>query len=141
MLSGCAVVAPAFSVVVVEGGQKAINKYKKLMLKRIKWDEPSAPPNAPATTTTVPAATDSTAQVPPPEPTPVPQPTVKGTCCLVWEGQLLKPNFRNFVFENMKTDLMARRYLASKGAEHFWEMAKNVAAVQPEIVPVVSSQQ
>ena len=38
-LSGCCVTTPKHAVIVVEGGQKAIKKYKKLLLKRIKWEE------------------------------------------------------------------------------------------------------
>lgn len=53
LLTGCAVLlaagaeVPASSasgaMVVVEGGQKSIRKYKKLMLRRIKWNDLEAP--------------------------------------------------------------------------------------------------
>nr|POE98215.1 protein rdm16 [Quercus suber] len=36
-LSGCAVICDGISVVVVEGGHKSINRYGKVMLKRIIW--------------------------------------------------------------------------------------------------------
>ena len=53
-LTGCAIVADAFSLVVAEGGPKSQKRYQKLMLQRIDWgaaeegDEPpedDAPPD------------------------------------------------------------------------------------------------
>ena len=38
-LTGCSVTTEALSVVVVEGGPKSHQRYNKLMLGRIKWDE------------------------------------------------------------------------------------------------------
>ncbi len=37
-LTGCALVGSDTCVVVVEGSQTSVKKYKKLMLSRIKWD-------------------------------------------------------------------------------------------------------
>jgi len=37
VLVGVALLAPNFAVVVVEGGPKAVLRFKKLMLRRIDW--------------------------------------------------------------------------------------------------------
>lgn len=37
LMTGCAVVQPGFALVIVEGGAKAVNQFKKLMLRRIDW--------------------------------------------------------------------------------------------------------
>jgi len=39
MMTGCVVLFKDCNVVVVEGGPKQINKYNKLMTRRIKWEE------------------------------------------------------------------------------------------------------
>lgn len=39
-LTGCIILYKDINMVVVEGGQKGIRKFKKLMLKRIKWNPP-----------------------------------------------------------------------------------------------------
>ena len=38
-LTGCTLFCPQFALIVVEGGQKGIKAYTKLMLKRINWTE------------------------------------------------------------------------------------------------------
>ncbi|KAH3760433.1 U4/U6 small nuclear ribonucleoprotein Prp3 [Pelomyxa schiedti] len=113
LLSGCLVLGtpPMFSVVIVEGGQKAINTYKKLMLRRIKWGDSA-----------VPSTTDATATAATLGATPAPA----AGCTLVWEGQVLKPEFKKFVVETVKNEQAAKRFLAMKNAEHYWEKAKNI---------------
>ena len=37
-LTGCVLVYSNVNLVIVEGGPKALKKYKKLMLHRIKWN-------------------------------------------------------------------------------------------------------
>lgn len=37
-LTGCCLISSPFSLVVVEGCSKSIRRYKKLMLRRIKWN-------------------------------------------------------------------------------------------------------
>ena len=43
MLTGCGIMGSDTNVVIVEGSERAIKQYKKLMMNRIKWDEASAP--------------------------------------------------------------------------------------------------
>lgn len=38
-LTGCCIITPHFTLVVVEGGSKSLRRYKKLMMRRIRWNE------------------------------------------------------------------------------------------------------
>jgi len=114
-----------WSVVVVEGGPKALRRYKKLMLRRIKWNDTE---NKPAT------ATSESSNVAENE---------KGTekegrgdeadadngkgpyCYLVWEGEVLQGSFHDFQMKNMKNEIQARKFLMDRGCVHYWDMAKN----------------
>ncbi|TPX35959.1 hypothetical protein SmJEL517_g01728 [Synchytrium microbalum] len=108
-LTGCVIVYQAFTLVVVEGGPKGIKKYKKLMLKRIKWEvngmsmtrdddndeeeeEEDAKPNQ---------------------------------CVLVWEGEVKTPAFEKFVFFKAPTETRVKEILAPKDVMHYWDAAKN----------------
>ncbi|RKP15733.1 PRP3 pre-mRNA processing factor 3-like protein, partial [Rozella allomycis CSF55] len=39
MVTGCCLIHPQVSVLIVEAGPKSMRQYKKLLLQRIKWDE------------------------------------------------------------------------------------------------------
>lgn len=111
-LTGTAVIYKDCNVVVVEGSPKNIKKYVHLMLKRIKWsdqdqneeegsgddddDEEAARPSAQG----------------------------QGPCVLAWQGQVPARNFKSFVFENMRTEAMARQYFVDKGLAHYWDMCR-----------------
>lgn len=109
-LTGCALlfdrrpgedVGPAaFSLVIVEGSLTAIRRYKRLMLERIKWNEPPAP---------------STAAIP------------ENQCCLVWEGSTAQRSFAaGFKVFPVDNQIDAREFLASKGLESLWKLAKDL---------------
>jgi len=97
-LTGVVLIFPTFSMVVVEGGQKAINQYKKLMLRRIDW-------------------TDNTRQ----DGTEVS--TVDNKCLLVWEGQARDRQFKNFHFITCRTDAKLKETLSRYNVQHYWDQA------------------
>ncbi|KAG0329398.1 hypothetical protein BGZ99_002109 [Dissophora globulifera] len=99
-LTGVVLIYPTFSMVVVEGGQKAINQYKKLMLRRIDW-------------------TDNTRL----DGTEVSEATTDNKCLLVWEGQLRDRQFRDFKFITSRTDAKLKETLARFKIQHYWEQA------------------
>jgi len=72
LLSGCCLITPNFTVVIVEGGIKALRKFKKLMLRRIKWEDLNIGEDK------------------------------KNYCQLVWEGEVLKPSFTDFQMKKKK---------------------------------------
>jgi len=100
LLSGCCLITPRFSVIVIEGGPKAIRKYKKLMLKRIKWEELEA--------------------VDPEDY----KKKVKNHCELIWEGEVLKPSFIEFQVKKFKHILHARKFLVERGCAHYFDISR-----------------
>ena len=108
-LTGGVIEGPDFSCVVVEGGPKALQKYKRLMLVRMKWtggddddveDENKTKFNP------------------------------DNKCEIVWEGMAAKRNFRGFVFQECETADDARKILKAKGVEHYWDQVEQHAAGQ-----------
>ncbi|KAF9132093.1 hypothetical protein BGW39_000812 [Mortierella sp. 14UC] len=99
-LTGVVLMYPAFSIVLVEGGHKAIDQYKKLMLRRIKW-------------------TDNTRL----DGTEVSETTIDNKCLLVWEGQLRERQFQTFRFLKATNDAHLKQILARNGVQHYWDQA------------------
>jgi len=101
-LSGCAVISDGITVVVVEGGNKPIKRYGKLMLKRINWasavkeeDEDEDGSND--------------------------KPANK--CVLVWQGSVAKPSFHRFTVHECLTEAAARKTFTDAGVAHYWDLA------------------
>ncbi|CAO3571989.1 unnamed protein product [Mortierella alpina] len=99
-LTGLVLMYPTFSMVVVEGGHKAINQYKKLMLRRIDW-------------------TDNTRL----DGTEVSETTIDNKCLLVWEGQLRDRQFKQFRFIKCRTEAQLKETLARLSIQHYWDQA------------------
>jgi len=118
-LSGCIVFYHLMNLVVVEGGPKALRRFKKLMLKRIDW-------NASVQKSHEPAGTDST-------PSPNPPQKKENKCSLIWEGIVSKPHFKNFKLEQCPTENSARNFLRAHSVEHYWDLAKNFRPITEEI--------
>jgi U4/U6 small nuclear ribonucleoprotein PRP3 len=93
------------NVIVVEGGPKGINRYKKLMLRRIDWTETAesrgGSEEAPAV--------DETKE--------------ENECVLVWEGTVKNGAFRGFRFKMCPTEARVREALGS--CPHYFDLAKN----------------
>eukprot|EP01103_Thecamoeba_quadrilineata_P002784 TRINITY_DN1266_c1_g4_i1.p2 TRINITY_DN1266_c1_g4~~TRINITY_DN1266_c1_g4_i1.p2 ORF type:complete len:500 (+),score=157.29 TRINITY_DN1266_c1_g4_i1:2581-4080(+) len=95
-LSGCMLLCPTMNLVIVEGGPKALRRFKKLMLRRIDWnavapsdrnetqdplplplpltDQPLSQENSEASSGTPPPVALPPPPPPPPQPTPDPLP-------------------------------------------------------------------
>jgi len=99
-LTGIVLMWPQFSIVLVEGGHKAINQYKKLMLRRIDW-------------------TDNTRL----DGTEVSETTTDNKCLLVWEGQLRERQFETFRFLKATTEGQLKAILTKHGVQHYWDQA------------------
>jgi hypothetical protein len=50
-----------------------------------------------------------------------------GACALVWSGVVPKARFSasRFTFEAVRSEVMARQYLAKLGMESYWDMCRN----------------
>ena len=103
-LSGCAVICDGISVVVVEGGNKSIKRYGKLMLKRINWASAVKEEDEDE---------DESDDKPP------------NKCVLVWQGNVAKPNFNRFSVHECMTEAAARKIFADAGVGNYWDLAVN----------------
>lgn len=117
--TGCLLVYHGHNIVVVEGGPKGLNRFKKLMLRRIAWNSKSeggdeADEDDETTTTSVGDKTENGGG--------------DNRCLLVWEGIILKPNFKHFVVMDVKSEADARRVLREHSIEHFFDMASALGA-------------
>eukprot|EP01017_Pseudomicrothorax_dubius_P042516 TRINITY_DN694_c0_g1_i2.p1 TRINITY_DN694_c0_g1~~TRINITY_DN694_c0_g1_i2.p1 ORF type:complete len:388 (+),score=106.40 TRINITY_DN694_c0_g1_i2:69-1166(+) len=91
------------SMVVVEGGPKAIKFYKRLLLRRIKW-EGEKPANA-----------DGEAKE---------QEKTK-VCNLVWEGALKDHSFTKWKVVEIRSEIEVKRALTERSVEHYWDLVLN----------------
>lgn len=129
-MTGTAIVNPTMGLVIVEGTPKAMKRYKKLMLRRIDWnddraareagddddsdedsDEEDTKPAAAAPASAAPA--DGSA------------PKKRNECHLVWEGEMKDRAFRRFRTSVLPTEYAAKELLEKFGAAQYWDIAKN----------------
>eukprot|EP00797_Seminavis_robusta_P022420 Sro357_g125600.1 U4/U6 small nuclear ribonucleoprotein PRP3 (447) ;mRNA; r:27666-29006 len=105
---------PSLACVICEGGQKAIQRYKRLMCVRMKWTGTGEDDDE-----------DDDEEMPTEEGAEEAAPTHKfnkdNRCALVWEGLVVKRSFPNFVFQSCETAAQARKVLKAKGVEHYWD--------------------
>ncbi|KAD3640557.1 hypothetical protein R6Q59_003301 [Mikania micrantha] len=102
-LSGCAVISDGICVVVVEGGNKSIKRYQKLMLKRINW------------AAAVKENEDENAD----------DEKLNNKCVLVWQGSVAKPSFHRFLVHECRTENAARKVFSDAGVGHYWDLSVN----------------
>ncbi|PVU90177.1 hypothetical protein BB559_004743 [Furculomyces boomerangus] len=123
-LAGVCLIYPRFSLVVVEGGMKAVRQYKKLMQRRINWTEPildfakketiNKPGVDGKTETEIEGEADDaglTAKI------------ENNKCDLVWEGQMTHKNFKSFKVHICPSESIAKGWLSSVGLESYWDTA------------------
>ncbi|KAL7273940.1 U4/U5/U6 small nuclear ribonucleoprotein prp3 [Rhizina undulata] len=109
-LTGICIMNPKFNLVLVEGGQHSITKYKKLMLNRMDWTENIAPNGEREEQEGV-----------------IEEDVDMSTnaCTLVWEGELKSKGFKKFSSEKCPTEALAKERLARAKMENMWTQAKN----------------
>lgn len=115
-LTGCVLECsqdPSLACIVVEGGPKAIKRYTRLLLVRMKWtgldndndededDEMEEPDDKEAFATH--------------------KFNPENKCEFVWQGMVVKRLFHGFLFQSCETHDQARKILKAKGALHYWD--------------------
>lgn len=100
--AGMALVQEGLVVVIVQGGQKGVRRFKQLMLNRLKWNEPR---NDIGSTST---ASPSWAPI---------------ECDVVWEGNVPKTEFEKFRMITCTTEQEVRDALHAH--YHYYETAKH----------------
>ncbi|CAK9045436.1 unnamed protein product [Durusdinium trenchii] len=105
-LTGCCIACPGVAnMVVVEGGPRAVKRYKKLMIRRIKWTEEQADDDD-----------DDEDQ------DEVTAPKLQDFCVLIWEGVVKQRSFKNWKVTHVRTEPEARKLLNDRQAEHYWDV-------------------
>lgn len=109
-LTGCAVLGDEFSLVVVEGGQKAIKRYTRLMTHRIDWAnaKPARQKGAGALAEEEEEDEDE---------------GPANWCKTVWQGTVARAAFEKFTIEQCRNAAGARKFLQDKGVAHYWDAA------------------
>jgi U4/U6 small nuclear ribonucleoprotein PRP3 len=120
-LTGITLFNPDLNLVIVEGGLHSIEKYKKLMLQRIKWSE-NAPP------------TEIQAEKQAAEPQWMKSVDAHGNlkdhsankCTLLFEGEVKTRAFRKWGSKMCETAGEAREVLSRSKLDSLWALAKSV---------------
>ena len=126
------------NLVVVEGGVKAVTRFKKLMTQRIRWagddrhgDDAAERGGAAAASAAGGAdddedddgaADDGAADFAAAPGAAGPAAGGANQCDLLWEGVLAKRTFGKFSIQECRTASTARKVMESKGVVHYWDM-------------------
>lgn len=101
-LTGAILAGPNFALIIAEGGPKGIKKFKKLMERRIKWDEKDDGTEF--------ILTRSGKEE-------------KNKSACIWSGEVLKSSFKDFRMHTSENDPGSKKFLAERGVGHYWDMA------------------
>jgi len=120
---------PSLACVVCEGGPKAIQKYTRLMMVRMKWKGPDGEEEDDDEIESDDNDQDNDNDNPVLGPDGLPLPNKKpkkhrfdrdNHCALVWTGMVPKRQFAGFVFQHCETSAQARKVLGSRGVGQYW---------------------
>ncbi|VUC34539.1 unnamed protein product [Clonostachys rosea] len=120
-LTGSCIMHPKFNLIVVEGGERAVNKYKKLMLNRIDWTENSPSRSKEDRSGKIRdwlLAENEKGEL---------KDMSLNECKLVFEGEQKTRGFRKWGSKVCETDAEARDTLSRAKMENFWSLAKGMA--------------
>ncbi|XP_077232318.1 uncharacterized protein LOC143868682 [Tasmannia lanceolata] len=112
-MTGVVILYKDLNLVVVEGGPKQQRKFKKLMIDRIQWTNPT---NDTATK----VSTDV-------KPT---QNYENNKCLLLWEGQVPDRSFVKFKVKQMNNELEIRDLFKQANVEHYWDLAFKMSILE-----------
>lgn len=123
-LTGIMLTHPRTNIIIVEAGQHTTSFFKKLMLRRIRWDE-----NAASTVNLDEGRGKESKQVPgwlrPENETGGLKDLSENRCVLVWEGEVRERSFKRWTERDCESDGMARQVLEKNKMENMWMLAKN----------------
>ncbi|RCH87520.1 hypothetical protein CU098_003213, partial [Rhizopus stolonifer] len=113
-LTGIVIVHPKCNIVIVEGGPKAIKLYKRLMLRRIDWNDLPPPKNLQADETAMDIDENNPYALKEGE---------ENKCYLVWSGPVKTKSFKKFTWRSFESEKMAREELGKWNVENYWDVA------------------
>ncbi|PVH92408.1 PRP3-domain-containing protein [Periconia macrospinosa] len=123
-LTGITIFNPNLNMVIVEGGVHSVNKYKKLMLQRVKWSE-----NAPPTETQAEKQMNDPPWLRSVDADGNPKDLSYNTCKLVFEGEVKQRSFRKWGAKRCETDGEAREFLSRSKLDSLWALAKSSSGI------------
>lgn len=109
---------PSFALVLVEGVDKGVNHYKKLLLSRIDWTEEARPLDDGAVGDEEDGGPSMTRHI-----QQGPESLEDNTCELIWEGEVPERMFKVFRARHAETDTKAKDWLTPR-YEGYWDLAK-----------------
>ncbi|KAF4587586.1 hypothetical protein GQ602_004279 [Ophiocordyceps camponoti-floridani] len=118
-LTGICIMNPKHNLVIVEGGSWSIDKFRKLMLQRIKWTENSPAPKSESNRASAHnwlRAESDDGEL---------KDISLNECKLIFSGEQKARAFRKWSSKVCETDVEARETLARVKMENFWSLAKN----------------
>jgi U4/U6 small nuclear ribonucleoprotein PRP3 len=113
---------PKIACVICEGGPKAIKRYTRLMLVRMKWQGPDDAADEED------ESEEEDEEGKPPKQKFNPD----NKCELVWTGMGRKRLFKGFQFQACENSDTARKVLANKGVGHYWDQVVSHASGRGE---------
>lgn len=116
---------PKMACVICEGGPKAIKRYTRLMLVRMKWTGPDDDDEEEEEVDDEVDGDDKLLKSHKFNP--------DNECSLVWQGMATKPAFKGFFFQGCETSSQARKVLKTKGVEHYWDQVLQQASGRGEL--------
>ncbi|KAI9661248.1 MAG: hypothetical protein M1821_009575 [Bathelium mastoideum] len=121
-LTGMTILHPRMNLVIVEGGEWALKKYKHLMLDRIRWEENggTASVNEARNNPSGPdwlKSEDDNGQL---------KDLSFNKCTLVWEGEERQRAFKRWSSKVCETDGEAKEVLQRNKMENMWTLAKSI---------------
>ncbi|KAI9333725.1 pre-mRNA processing factor 3-domain-containing protein [Obelidium mucronatum] len=112
-LSGAVLLHPGSNLVIVEGGNRGIKQYKKLMMRRIDWTEGAGEGADDEENSTAGRSVEDNGK--------------PNECILVWEGKIKRRLFAGFNVIQCPTERSVKDALEKVGAVHYWDAAKHYA--------------
>ncbi|KAI8828713.1 pre-mRNA processing factor 3-domain-containing protein [Chytriomyces cf. hyalinus JEL632] len=114
-LSGACLMQPRGDcLVVVEGGNRGIKQYKKLMMRRIDWSEKAEDDEEEEGGRAGGAGEDDDGE--------------PNECILIWEGKIKKRLFNGFKVMECRTEREIKDVLEKASASHYWDASKHYTA-------------
>ncbi|KAF8423225.1 U4/U6 small nuclear ribonucleoprotein [Tirmania nivea] len=127
-INGICILNPKFNLVVAEGGEWSITKYRKLFLQRIDWTDNGGGGRATSEVADEDATmngADGDASAGTKSELDKQQDLSQNRCTMIWEGELKTQGFRKFTTKPCPTDALAKEALGRAKMENFWTVAKN----------------
>lgn len=115
-------------LVVAEGGEKAIKRYTRLMVVRMRWKGEDFYEEEEEGEDLMVGENDDGEDTQPKQERKKFNPN--NECELIWTGMAVKRAFHSFMFQSASNPTLARKILEAKGVAHYWDLAMGHVAMK-----------